>query len=385
MKESARASKLVDALTATETKLADQEKRIDEVSDRYNSAQQEVRHLRHLFESPGGEYAGSRHFTSSARQETFTGGDVPNGTSTTFGFPTRSYDTHGTAANTALPSEVETNADRFKHLCNTDSAVLFEDDILQIGMKSEYRNLDGQVALYFGNKGGAVLQGFTVQIIHDDRTLRLSASSLGQQLAARDQAVQKISVSYIEPFVEPPTMLVKFLLPDASPRLIQIKFPVIVTKFIHGRELSQQDFFALWRQQAFVLSEVARVVNLTQRLRLALVQIARSISFNGALRLHHGYDSSPDNFVLVGELNKSAVTGGGFGLSLREEVSGGLHRGGSDQEPVLTLVRVEVGNGRFDGKARVAVRSGSHTLALAVCECIVAQLTSSPGINPEAR
>merc|ERR1719281_873796 len=91
------------------------------------------------------------------------------------------------------PLEAKTNADRFRHLCLTNDAVLYEDDMLQVGLKTEYRGLEGQLAVYFGNKGSAALQAFQVHYSGasiDEGTLRFSSSSIGQQLEAHDQVVQ---------------------------------------------------------------------------------------------------------------------------------------------------------------------------------------------------
>merc|ERR1719271_2380533 len=88
------------------------------------------------------------------------------------------------------PLEAETNADRFRHLCLCNDAVLYEDDMLQIGLKTEYRGLEGQLAVYYGNKGSAALQAFNVHYSGnsmEEGNLRLSSSSLGQQLEANDQ------------------------------------------------------------------------------------------------------------------------------------------------------------------------------------------------------
>ena len=63
-------------------------------------------------------------------------------------------------------------------------------------------------------------------------------------------------------------MRVQFLLPDASSRRVQVKFPVALTKFMRGRELEQREFFHTWRQQHFVLNEVSSVVNLSPKLGL---------------------------------------------------------------------------------------------------------------------
>merc|ERR1740133_838920 len=65
MKESGRASKLADALTSAEDRLADQERRLQEVSDRYNETQSEVRQLRHLLNGPDGGGFGLSTFSES--------------------------------------------------------------------------------------------------------------------------------------------------------------------------------------------------------------------------------------------------------------------------------------------------------------------------------
>mmetsp|Transcript_104305 Transcript_104305/g.191432 ORF Transcript_104305/g.191432 Transcript_104305/m.191432 type:complete len:142 (+) Transcript_104305:1-426(+) len=134
-----------------------------------------------------------------------------------------------------------------------------------------------------------------------------------------------------------------------------MKFPVVIIKFMQGVDLRQEEFFRVWRSQRFVLNEVTSVVNLTPRLRAALVHIQRSLVFGGALRLHFGFDPNPDNFVLAGRLAQD----------------------NRDGEDGVALVRVEVGSGRFAGKARVVVRSSDHAIARGLCECIVLQLTTA--------
>lgn len=399
MKESARASKLADALTTAEERLADQEKRLQEVSDRFNEGQAEVRQLRHLLDGPdGGGFGGgfgaplasypklpastgnlssptaarssSVVFAPGPRLQDFS--EPPGsagGFSTSGGFSAgrdadRGVLTVGPANEVPNlptvpplpPLEAETNSDRFRHLCLTNDAVLYEDDLLQIGLKAEYRGMEGQVAVYFGNKGSAALQAFRVNyFVREENGLRLSVSSLGPQLDAHDQVVQRIGAVCVEPFVEPPLLRIQYLLPDASPRQVQMKFPVTIIKFMQGVDLRQEEFFRVWRSQRFVLNEVTSVVNLQPRLRAALVHIQRSLVFGGALRLHFGFDPNPDNFVLAGRLAQDS----------------------RDGEDGIALVRVEVGSGRFAGKARVVVRSSDHAIARGLCECIVLQLTTA--------
>lgn len=412
MKESARASKLADALTSAEDRLADQERRLQEVSDRYTEAQGEVRQLRHLLDGPdGGGFGGGFAAYSSAeirsngypKVSSSTGNlgspqhsqfSPPNSSSVVFQ-PSSAFDQKWDQQPASLmsgpvqapvgrnqpespigtghlpqvpvlpPLEAETNADRFRHLCLCNDAVLYEDDMLQVGVKTEYRGLEGQIALYYGNKSSAALQAFNVHFggsSMEEGTLRLASSSLTQQLEAHDQVVQRVSVTCAQPFVDPPQMLLQYLLPDACPRRIQLKFPVVITKFMTGLEMRQEEFFHLWRSQRFVLNEVTSVVNLATRLKAALVHVQRSVAFGGALRLQYGFDPNPDNFVLAGQLADQ----------------------GGDRESGVSLIRVEVGKTRFQGKARIVVRASDHAIARAVCEAIVLQLTqsTSSGFEP---
>lgn len=406
MKESGRASKLADALTSAEDRLADQERRLQEVSDRYNEGQSEVRQLRHLLDGPdgggfGGGFSGPALSTNGGPKAGLTSPtrqnfSPPNSGNVVFQ-PSSAFDSkydqqtsgpmqaaqqmsntrsmsqtetplgtgHLPQAPSLPPLEAETNADRFRHLCLTNDAVLYEDDMLQVGLKTEYRGLEGQLAIYYGNKGSAALQAFQVHFTGnsmDEGTLRLTSSSLPQQVEAHDQVVQRISVTCAQPFVDPPLMRLQYLLPDACPRRIQIKFPVVITKFMQGLDMKQDAFFHLWRSQQFVLNEVTSVVNLATRLRAALVHIQRSLIFGGAVRLLYGFDPNPDNFVLVSQL---------------------ADQGGSNDSGV-SLIRVEVGSGRFNGKARIVVRASDHALSRAICEAVVLQLTQASSSGFEA-
>lgn len=404
LKESGRASKLAEALTQTEDRLADQEKRLQEVSERYNEAASEVRQLRHLLDgSDGGAGAGSRHGANEFRggpMDSFGGGfgergfgpeatdygangrHLPPATSGALSTVPRSHGAlgagpsnlgHGSHPRSVVPprpEDCDTNSDRFRHLLMMNDAVLSEDELLQIGIKADYQGCEGQVSVFFGNKGNAPLQSFTVQyFVREENALRLVAAPCERSLEPHDQIVQQIRVTCIEPFTEVPLMRVQFLLPDASSRRVQVKFPVALTKFMRGRELEQREFFHTWRQQHFVLNEVSSVVNLSPKLGSQPVHIARGLVFGGALRLHHGFDNDPQNFVLVGQLHERPGS-----VHRRDAAQSGLGDLG-DHELGLSLVRVEIGAGRFSGKARVVIRSSNRTVGQALSDLIGTQLS----------
>jgi len=281
------------------------------------------------------------------------------------------------------PYDADTNIERFRRLCLLNDAVLYDDEYLQVGVKAEYSGCDGRLMMYFGNKSSTTLQSFTVQYFQGNNSrsspLRIAPSPISQQLEAGVQVAQHVGITLIEPFLESPWMRVQFLLPDASPRRIQLRLPVIVTKFMRGRDLNPSEFFKMWRQQNFALNEVSTVVQIAANLRgsqtdAAKLQMAANLVFGSALRLQRDIDENPDNFVLVGELIEPSQSSQNDSCNHFRSISQGYGDASNLTGCVLSLVRVEIGSGRFLGKARVVVRSDSSHLAQALGEAIAMQL-----------
>lgn len=285
---------------------------------------------------------------------------------------TRTRPGSGLGASVELPSSAEqappqlapatTNAERLQRLFMLNDAVLYEDEVLQIGIKAEYSGCNGQVGVYFGNKTMSPLQNFTVQyLVPDEKALRLVAPPLNQQIGAEKQVLQRIRVSLLAPFMEMPLLRASFLLPDSSTRRVQTRLPVALTKFMVGRELSAQELFGLWRRQAFSLAEAANTVQLGAHLQGAhLAHVAKCASLGGTLRLHHDIDANPCNLVFVAQIVADRVS-----------------RSSVEDAEDLCIIRVEVGSGRSAGRARVAVRSSDRAAARAVCEVVVGQLAEA--------
>lgn len=363
VRETIRASKLADTITALEEKLADRERTLREVTERYGTSKLEVKHLQQLVTGdavgPGLDPRGlDPHYVQrpqlkqqpqppAAPTSPALPSSPPRG-----GWPVGKHpDRSDTLTNS--------NSDKYRCLCLTNDAVLYEDRLLQIGVKAEYSGSEGHLAVYFANKGATALQAFSVQyIINDPNSLRLEAAPVNQQLNAGQQVCQMVSVACLGPFCEPPWLRLQYILADASPWRGQMRFPIVLPKFMTGLELTPSQFFADWRRQDFALSESTGLVVLSAGLQGNLLQIARLLTFGGALRLHRGVDPSPDGLVLVGQL-------------------------AAQEAADVVLLRVEIGSGRFAGKARVSARSAGATAARAVRDAVVSQLAEVAG-GPQA-
>ncbi|CAK0875819.1 unnamed protein product [Prorocentrum cordatum] len=246
VKESARAQKLEDALVSVEEKLLDHEGHLNRAVRRFDEAQQEVRQLSHLAGMPVGRRPEMLDPSSKGVPTGSFAGPAPGpGLAPRSGEP-RPFDARfgGSTADPrlssggelkeagALPQIAGTNAERLRRLCIVNDAVLYEDDVLQIGVKAQYAGEEGQVDVYFGNKSREALQAFAVYYhVPEERVLRLRAEQVEPQLGAGQQALQRVRVSLAGPFAEMPWLRAQFRLPDAGPRRVQASRG----RQVHGR------------------------------------------------------------------------------------------------------------------------------------------------------
>eukprot|EP00914_Ancora_sagittata_P008772 GHVO01017004.1.p1 GENE.GHVO01017004.1~~GHVO01017004.1.p1 ORF type:complete len:826 (-),score=190.92 GHVO01017004.1:227-2704(-) len=236
------------------------------------------------------------------------------------------------------------NIDKFRDLILINDAVLYEDDTLQIGIKASYTNLTGMIEIYFGNLRHFQLDGFTVSYTIDDSdALGLNPEPYPNIIYPQEQIKQSLAVSCSAPYIGTPRMRLQFLLPDASPRSIIVALPIPVTKFMNGRDMRPSEIVSLWGNEHFMMKETSSIINLSDDLTAAFVHVAKHLQLGGALMIHHGVDSRPENLVAVGGFPPSSV------------------------DPAIPLsiaiVRLELGAGKYRNRVRITIRSDSSTLS----------------------
>eukprot|EP01069_Polyplicarium_translucidae_P008903 Polyplicarium_translucidae@DN3270_c0_g1_i6.p1 len=244
---------------------------------------------------------------------------------------------------------------RFRECIISNDAVLFEDETLQVGVKAQFDGLHASIDFFYGNLRHCVLASFAVTFHFEDQdNLGMQVQPLPSSLGPKEQLCQTVAFSCGGPFEGCPLMRIQYLLPDNSPRSTVVLCPVAVSKFMEGRELGKRELISLWGNEHFVLKEASKIINLNSEVSSALVHVARHFQLGGALLLHHGIDSKPDNMVAVGAFPPSKA------------------------DPNITLslviVRLEIGCGRFRGKARLSARSDSAVLSQSICALLGTQL-----------
>ncbi|KAI8331004.1 adaptin N terminal region-domain-containing protein [Chlamydoabsidia padenii] len=198
----------------------------------------------------------------------------------------------------------------FNRLHYTTEGVLYEDNQVQISIKSEYHSHQGRLALYISNKLSFPMSQISVQLSDHDSFQVNVATPHQHTIAPGAQAQRLIQVECRDVFIEPPSLFVGF-----NDQILHLKLPVVLTKFQEPVEMDGQSFFKRWNQiggpprenQAIFASQCP--INLDK-----VATILRGFRFG----LLQGVDPNTNNFVGVGIIS-AGTKGGKIGALLRLE------------------------------------------------------------------
>ncbi|PSN43176.1 AP-2 complex subunit alpha [Blattella germanica] len=133
--------------------------------------------------------------------------------------------------NNLAPAQSTYNAKKF--VCK-NNGVLFENDLIQIGVKSEFRQNLGRLGLFYGNKTSFALQ------------MNLQVKPVEPVLEAGAQIQQMVNAECIEDFIDAPSMIITFIYNNV-PQKLTIKLPLTINKFFEPTEMNGESFFARWK------------------------------------------------------------------------------------------------------------------------------------------
>lgn len=193
------------------------------------------------------------------------------------------------------PSTVQQN--NIKKFLFKNNGVLFENDLIQIGVKSEFRQNLGRIGLFYGNKTQFPIQNVRPELHWTDlHKLNVQMKPMEPVLEAGAQIQQMLTAECIEDFADAPSMSVSFVYNNV-PQKITMKLPLTLNKFFEPTEMNGESFFARWKnlggeqQRAQKIFKAQGSIDLTgTRTKLA----------GFGMQLLDGIDPNPDNFVLAG-------------------------------------------------------------------------------------
>lgn len=154
-----------------------------------------------------------------------------------------------------------------KNLILNVQGVLFENDVLQIGAKHEYRGSQGRINFFFGNKTNDNIANFKVTI-ESTPAFRMQSEDVPTQIAAKQQVKQQIMIESMAPFVTPPSMKVSFSRSGANYQY-DLHLPCHVASFIEPVKLGAEDFMKRWGALEGQDREVQEVVQTAAKIDMA--------------------------------------------------------------------------------------------------------------------
>jgi AP-2 complex subunit alpha len=211
------------------------------------------------------------------------------------------------------------NVDRwFEKLCYVREGVLYEDVQIQMGIKTEYHNQEGRLAVFLGNKMPAPLTSFTATLhVQDSDTLSVSFLKMPPStIAPRTQVQQLLNVECKKTFSQPPLLSVSFL--AGSHQTVTVRLPVVITKFFEPVKLGPSDFFERWKIIGGPPREAQQIfpIGLDSAGHID-IQKNRSVVSGCSFGILDEVDPNPSNLVGAGVLHTS--TSGKVGCLIRVE------------------------------------------------------------------
>jgi AP-2 complex subunit alpha len=134
----------------------------------------------------------------------------------------------------------------YNHLVVTDNGVLYEDNLVQICIKSEFEANQGRFALIFSNKTLLKFTNLNLNPLDSTEMKITSMDSMNTEIEKSSYIQQLYTVLLLK--VPTDVYLNLNFVCDGKVREVSVKLPLIVTKFIDGVMLSSPDFYARWKQ-----------------------------------------------------------------------------------------------------------------------------------------
>ncbi|XP_034977687.1 AP-2 complex subunit alpha-2 isoform X4 [Zootoca vivipara] len=203
-------------------------------------------------------------------------------------------DTSAAPASLAPGSE-----DNFARFVCKNNGVLYENQLLQIGLKSEFRQNLGRMFIFYGNKTSTQFLNFSPALICSDELqagLNLQTKPVDPTVEGGAQVQQIVNIECISDFMEAPALNIQFRY-GGTLQNISVKLPITLNKFFQPTEMAAQDFFQRWKQLSSPQQEVQNIFKANHPMDTEITK-AKIIGFGTALL--EDVDPNPANFVGAG-------------------------------------------------------------------------------------
>ncbi|XP_041074574.1 AP-2 complex subunit alpha-2-like isoform X2 [Polyodon spathula] len=209
----------------------------------------------------------------------------------------------------SLAPSAEENFSRYsqeqRFVCK-NNGVLFENQLMQIGLKSEFRHNLGRMYIFYGNKTSTQFQSFSTAVICQDALktqLNIQTKQVDPAVDGGAQVQQLLNIECVLDFVEAPILNIQFRYGGALQNM-SVKLPITLNKFFQPTEMTSQDFFQRWKQLGAPQQEVQKIFKAKHPMDTEVTK-AKIIGFGVALL--DMVDPNPSNFTGTGVIHTKNV------------------------------------------------------------------------------
>ncbi|XP_016397115.1 AP-2 complex subunit alpha-2-like isoform X5 [Sinocyclocheilus rhinocerous] len=246
-------------------------------------------------------------------------------------------------------SEAGVNDDGFLRFVCKNNGVLFENQLLQIGIKSEYRQNLGRMYLFYGNKTSVQFVTFTTTVTCPGELqsqLNVQSKTVEPLIEGGAQVQQVINIECLTDFTDAPLLNIKFRYGGALQNLT-LKLPVTINKFFQPTEMASHDFFQRWKQLSQPQQEAQKIFKANNAMD---TEVLKAKLLGLGMALLENVDPNPENFVCAGVIQTKA-------------------------QQVGSLLRLEPNAQAQSGEQmyRLTVRSSKDTVSKRLCELLAEQ------------
>uniref|UniRef100_H3CL14 AP-2 complex subunit alpha n=1 Tax=Tetraodon nigroviridis TaxID=99883 RepID=H3CL14_TETNG len=206
----------------------------------------------------------------------------------------------------SAPPSVEVSEENFHRFVCKNNGVIFENQLLQIGLKSEYRQNLGRIYIFYGNKTSTQFLSFSSNVNSLDilkTHLIVHAKTVDPIIEGGAQVQQILNIECVSDFMEAPVLNIQFRYGGALQN-IAVKLPVMLNKFFQPTEMTSEDFFQRWKQLGAPQQEVQKIFRAKHPMDTEVTK-AKILGFGVALL--DRVDPNPANFVGAGVIHTKNV------------------------------------------------------------------------------
>jgi len=200
--------------------------------------------------------------------------------------------------------------DNIKKFYCKNNGVLYENDIIQIGVKTECRSNLARLALFYGNKTNHPFLNFQPGVTCSPAlslALLLQVKQVDSTVEAGAQFQQMVNVECVNDFIEQPDMNINFYY-HGNPTTITCKLPISINKFIEPTEMTSEMFFSRWKNLSIPSQECQKIFKTAGGMDNFDGVKTKLIGYG--FQLLENIDPNPDNFVCAGIIHtRSAQIG----------------------------------------------------------------------------